>query len=527
MKRFRLGTGSAERTLFFRGVVLFMVVLLVVVMLQPSFVCAAEKNGTISSIADLDGRQLGVQTAVSYEQVIKDQIPEAEWNYFQMPNDMILALQSSKIDAYLIEEVGFAAQIFEHPELTRLEEAAGSIDFVISVGNNEKQAGLLAEVNEFIADASADGTIESMYNYWITNWNPNTCELQFPQVTAGDRGTIRVAVEGAYEPFSFVSNGVLSGFDIEFIYRFCAAYGYVPEFFEVPFDSISAGTEQGRYDFGMNIVLTDERLDGAVLSDIYYSCDIVFVLDGEQTSGAGFLQETKDSFYKTFVKEDRWKMFVEGTGVTILITLASVVLGTLLGFGVFILCRKSQNVAEPITQFISWLIHGMPTVLFLMILFYIIFGSSHLSGVWISVIGFTLIFACSMVDMLKVGFGAVSKGQTEASRAMGYSESQCFFQILLPQAARHFLSIYKNEVVTLIKETSIVGYIAVLDLTKISDLIRSRTYDAFFPLIATAMIYFLVETMMIVVVKRVQLGLDPRRRSEEKILKGIRQSGTN
>lgn len=500
--------------------------MLLAVFLLFGTVCAyanTAKNG-ITTIKELDGKQVGVQTAVSYEDAIKDEIPATVWNYFQMPNDMILALESNKIDAYLIEEVGFAAQIFEHPELVRLEEAAGNIDFVIAVGNNEKQKTLIAQVNEFIAAVNSDGTVDDMYDYWVTNWNPNTCFMRYDPELSGENGTINVAVEGAYEPFSFISDGVLSGFDIEYVLRFCEAYGYVPNFFSVPFDSISAGTEQGKYDFGMNIVLTDERTDGAVLSDVYYSCDIVFVLEGENPDAKGFFAGIQDSFYKTFIKENRWKMFMEGTGITILITVCAIVFGTILGFLIYLWCRKGSKFANGFTSFMTWLIQGLPTVVLLMILFYIVFGSSHLSGVWISVIGFSLIFACSMYDMLRVGLGAIGRGQLEAARAMGYSDSQSFFKILLPQAAQHFLPIYRNEVVTLIKETAIVGYIAVLDLTKICDLIRSRTYEAFFALIATAVIYLIIEIIMITIVKKVEINVNPKRRSKEKILRGITAS---
>ena len=104
---------------------------------------------------------------------------------------------------------------------------------------------------------------------------------------------------------------------------------------------------------------------------------------------------------------------------------------------------------------------------------------------------------------------------------MGYSDGQSFFRIILPQAANHFLPIYKNEVVTLIKETSVVGYIAVLDLTKISDLVRSRTYEAFFPLIATAIMYFILTAILTRIVRLVADKIDPKRRKKDKILKGI------
>ena len=187
------------------------------------------------------------------------------------------------------------------------------------------------------------------------------------------------------------------------------------------------------------------------------------------------------------------------------------------------LCRKGSRIANGITNFFLWLIHGMPTVLLLMILYYIVFGSSELSGTWVSVVGFSLMFACAMIDMLRVGCNAIGRGQFEASRALGYSEHQSFFKIILPQAAQHFLPIYRNDVVTLIKETSVVGYIAVLDLTKISDLVRSRTYEAFFPLIVTAIMYFVISAILTRLVTLVENAIDPKRRKKDKILKGIKE----
>ena len=126
--------------------------------------------------------------------------------------------------------------------------------------------------------------------------------------------------------------------------------------------------------------------------------------------------------------------------------------------------------------------------------------------------------------MLRVGCDAIPRGQFEASTALGYSDSQSFFKIILPQAARHFLPIYKSNVVSLIKETSVVGYIAVRDLTKMGDLVRSRTYLAFFALIAVAILYFIMEAILVFIVKRVQISIDPRRRSRSKILDGIKEA---
>ena len=492
---------------------------LVLVLFVPVLFAASQEY---TAIEDLDGKNIGVQTAVLYEELIRDRVPNSTFQYYTMPNDMILALQSGKVSAYLIEQVSYGVQKANHPELTVLEEPAGYIDATCIIGNNEKQDRLLSELNAFIAESRENGMLDELYDYWITDFDPvnDTCDITG---FTGENGTITVAVEGGYEPFSFISNGHISGFDVDFICRFARAYGYTPEFFEVPFEAIAPGVESGKYDIGMNIVVSAERNETGSLSDVYYSTPIMLVVLGEDDSGATFFQQLAESFNKTFIRESRWTLFVQGAGVTILITLFSIIAGTILGFLVYLLCRRGNKIANGGTNFFLWLIHGMPTVLLLMILYYIVFGSSSLSGMWVSVVGFSLMFACSMIDMLRVGCNAIGKGQWEASRALGYSENQSFFRIILPQAAQHFLPIYRNDVVTLIKETSVVGYIAVLDLTKISDLVRSRTYEAFFPLIVTAIMYFVISALLTKVVTLVENSINPRRRKKDKILKGIKE----
>ena len=445
-----------------------------------------------TTIEDLDGHDIGVQTAVLYEELITDRVPNSTIQYYTMPNDMILALTSGKIDAYLIEEVSYGAQKKNHPELTVLEEPAGFISATCIIGENERQDRLLGELNQFIADSRENGLLDELYEYWIADFDPINDKCDVTGFT-GENGVISVAV------------------------------GYTPQFYEVPFESIAPGVESGKYDIGMNIVVSAERNESGTLSDVYYTTPIRLVILGEDDTSVGFIDSLKDSLYKTFIRENRWELFVQGAFVTVLITITSILAGTILGFLVYMTCRKGSVIANRTTNFMLWLIHGMPTVLLLMILYYIVFGSSSLSGMWVSVVGFSLMFACSMIDMLRVGCNAIGRGQMEASTALGYNEHQSFFRIILPQAAQHFLPIYRNEVVTLIKETSVVGYIAVLDLTKISDLVRSRTYEAFFPLIVTAIMYFVISALLTRLVTLVEHSIDPRRRKKDRILKGIQE----
>ena len=499
-----------------KSVLLFIATIL---LFASSLSAAAAEYKTIE---DLNGKNIGVQTAVLYEELIQDRVPDAVFQYYTMPNDMILALQSGKVDAYLIEEVSYGVQKKNHPDLAVLEEPAGYINATCIIGNNERRDTLLSQLNQFIADSWENGLLDELYDYWIADFDPVNDKCDITGFT-GENGVISVAVEGGYEPFSFISNGNISGFDVDFICRFAREYGYTPEFYEVPFEAIAPGVESGKYDIGMNIVVSAERNETGTLSDVYYTTPIRLVIMGEDESELTFFQQLGESFNKTFIREGRWKLFVEGAGVTILITVTSIIAGTILGFIIYMLCRKGGVVMNKGTSLFLWLIHGMPTVLLLMILYYIVFGSSSLSGTWVSVVGFSLMFACSMIDMLRVGCNAIGKGQFEASTALGYSERQSFFKIILPQAAQHFLPIYRNDVVTLIKETSVVGYIAVLDLTKISDLVRSRTYEAFFPLIVTAIMYFIISAVLTKLVTLVEHSIDPKRRKKDKILKSIKE----
>ena len=161
-------------------------------------------------------------------------------------------------------------------------------------------------------------------------------------------------------------------------------------------------------------------------------------------------------------------------------------------------------------------------VVLLMIFYYIIFGKVSIDGLWVSVIVFTLSFGSSMFMMIKSGVSAIDKGQLEAAQALGFTNIRAFFEIILPQAALHFMPAYKSNVVALIKATAIVGYIAVQDLTKMGDIVRSRKYEAFFPLIAVAVIYFILSGILNFIVGIVHNKLKPEIRDAKKILKGIK-----
>ena len=349
-------------------------------------------------------------------------------------------------------------------------------------------------------------------------------------------GTLRMALDTSILPFAYVKDNRVVGYDVDIAARFCQANGYRLEVVPMEFGGVLPAVQTGKCDFaGCCITYTEERAESVLFSSpIYRSGTVLCVLrDGEAPAAAAAIGDSASengiaaSFQKTFIREDRWKLFGQGVLTTLLITVLSILFGTLLGFCVFMLCRNGNPAANLVTRFCLWLVQGMPMVVLLMILYYIVFGSVAISGVVVAVIGFTLTFGAAMFGLLKMGVGAVDNGQYEAACALGYSNRRTFFKIILPQALPHVLPAYRGEIVSLIKATAIVGYIAVQDLTKMGDIVRSRTYEAFFPLIAVTVIYFVLETLIGFLVGRASVNFNPKRRKPADILKGVKTDDQN
>ena len=197
-----------------------------------------------------------------------------------------------------------------------------------------------------------------------------------------------------------------------------------------------------------------------------------------------------NSFYNNLIAEERYRMILDGLQVTLLITFCAVILGTILGA---IICWMRMN-RHPWLQKIAKvyidIMRGTPVLVLLMLMYYVIMAPLEATGIVVAIVTFGMNTAAYISEMLRSAIQGIDRGQTEAGLALGYTPRQTFIRIVLPQVIKSVIPIYEGEVISLLKGTSIVGYIAVADMTRASDLIRSRTFDAFFPIIVTAIIYF-------------------------------------
>ena len=228
------------------------------------------------------------------------------------------------------------------------------------------------------------------------------------------------------------------------------------------------------------------------------------------------LQTFQDKFYLNFIKDDRWKYILDGLGVTLRVTFFAVLIGIVLGFLVAVVrstCDKTGKlkILNAICKLYLTVIRGTPVVVQLLIIYFVIFGSMDISKVIVAVMAFGLNSGAYVAEIFRSGIMSVDSGQFEAGRSLGFNYAQTMIYIIMPQEFKNVLPALGNEFIVLLKETSVSGYIALQDLTKGGDIIRSRTYDAFMPLIAVALIYL---AMVLIFTKLVNI-LERRLRSSD------------
>ena len=501
--------------------------LIAVVMTAVLLLCACVKgDDDITSLDQLDeeGNVVAISTSTPEANKVMKEFKEAEIESYTDIFPAYQEVSTGKVDACISQRIQMERAIEHGVSGVRiLDETYCDNTVAIAVSRKSEIPDLQDKINQFLKEKKEDGTLDDMYQRWAVDEN-----YVMPDIPPADdpQYAVTVATTGTIEPWSFYVGTDLSGYDIELAKRFAAWLG--------------AGLHLKVYDFGGVISAAQSGDADCVMSNLYYLPEYEEALDfsdpvmtievtamvkdhGSAKNEEGFLTYIKNSFERTFLAEDRWKLFVSGAVTTLIITAASILLGALLGFVMYIISRGGGRVADALTRFAVWLVQGMPAVVLLMLLYYVVFGSVTIPGTIVAVMGFTLIFGATVYTRIKEGVAAVGSGQIRAAYSLGYSDRKAFYRIILPQAMPFIFSPLRGDMSALLRATAVVGYIAVQDLTKMADIVRSRTYDALFPLISIAVIYFVLEALINLSAKRVEPLLDPKRRKREDILKGVKR----
>ena len=224
-----------------------------------------------------------------------------------------------------------------------------------------------------------------------------------------------------------------------------------------------------------------------------------------------------DDFHVDFVKNERWRYLAEGLLVTVEIALAAAAMGIMLGFLIAVVRSTADltgrlKVADMFCRLYLTVVRGTPVVVQLLIIYFVIFGAVDISKVLVAIVAFGLNSAAYVAEIIRSGIMSVDRGQMEAGRSLGLGYGTTMRSVILPQAFKNVLPALGNEFIVLLKETSICGYIALQDLTKGGDIIRSQTYDAFLPLLMVALIYLSMVILLSHLLKKLELRLKKNER---------------
>lgn len=481
------------------------VLLLAASALALSACTEVQEHCAIESEEDLAGHRLGTLTGTIYEIQLNERT-DLESSIYGSLADGANALKNGKIDALIADEYAFSES-----ELRRLgirKSFTLQTPYPTAFAFKKGDSTLVNAYHDFFQELQASGEYERMLAYWFGPDDPDPAS--YPVIKSYTEGEpFRYANTETQPPLAFYADGKWRGLEIELSQRFAA---YLERPFEIRFFEMSSrllNLQMGMADMvGGCIFITDERSMQVDFSDPYFfmrpGC---FVLDEEALASQGGLRTRARSAVKqNFFVEQRWRMIANGLLTTLSLTLWSILLGSLLGM---LLCAMALSRQKALTAFVNLydaFIQGIPMLVLLLVLFYVVLAGTGWDAMTIAIVALALHFSSAAGGVFKHSIESVPGGQIEASLALGFNKLHTFMNIVLPQAIRNGLPLFRNECISLLKETAIVGYIAVIDITRASDLVRARTFDAILPLLTVTVIYFVLAWIISLLLKLIVLG---------------------
>lgn len=453
---------------------------------------AQAKSKTIKTVDDLKGAKIGVQLGTTGDIYSSDYEGDKEGTTVERYNkmaDAVQALKQNKIDCVIIDEQPALTVAKDNSDLKILEEEFVSEEYAICIakGNDE----LTDKINSALEELKSDGTIKSIISNYIGE-EKGKHPYKTPEGTKYSGKKLVAATNATFPPYEYYENEKVTGIDIDIITAIGDRLGMKVEIADMEFDAIINSVSSGKADVGIaGLTVTKDRLKSINFSNSYAkSKQVIIVKAGKEGNKIGIVEK----FKKNFIKDNRWKYITKGLKNTLIIAIFSAILGIILGFLVaFVRVTHDRTgkikLLNRVCKLYLTVVRGTPMMIQLLIMYYVIFKSVNVDKVLVAVLAFAVNSGAYVAEILRSGIMSVDNGQFEAGRSLGLTYKVTMMSIILPQAVKNVLPALCNEFITLLKETSICGYIGLNDLTRGGDIIRSNTFDAFMPLILVAIIY--------------------------------------
>lgn len=477
----------------------FLVFILLSLTLLLTFTSCASSESTsevkIGNSDDLKTAKIGVQLGTTGDIYASDyEKSGATITQYNKGADAIQALKKNKVDCVIIDEQPAKAFVEQNPDLSILEEPLTVEEYAICIAKDKTE--FCDKVSKIVNNLKTDGTIKKIIDNYIGDSTKGSYQYTSPKDIKCDNGTLVVATNASFEPYEYMENGKVCGIDIDISQAIADSLGMELRIEDMEFDSIITAVSSGKADMGVSgMTVTEERKKNINFTVPYTTAKQVIIVRNGSNDSTPLV--SIEQFKNDFLEDNRWTYLANGLLTTLKISLFSAIIGIILGFLIAIgrvSCDKTGRfkIINLILKAYLTIIRGTPAMIQLLIIYYVIFASSSVDKVFVAVVAFGLNSSAYIAEIVRSGIMSIDEGQFEAGRSLGFNYTQTMFHFILPQAIRNVLPALFNEFIVLLKETSISGYIGIMDLTRGGDYIRSRTYDAFLPLIAVALIYLVI-----------------------------------
>jgi len=446
------------------------------------------------SEAELKGLKVAYNSGSIYD-LMMSQRDDITALGFNMQSDCIQAVIRGQADIMVDDDTFLPPE--EMKRLGLKLAFRGETKYPCGFGLRKGDTELRDQLSYFIDSLQSNGELQQMYEKWYHCDTPS--RLTLPDMGPAPTGDpIHIGFSANLPPTSFPVEDAWNGFEPELLERFARFAGRPVDYVYIPSGSSIAALQARNIDIlGGGIFITEERLKSIDFTSSHFNAYAgYFVKASAAEQHLTFGQRIKKMYHNNLVVENRWRFITDGLWETVKISVFAILLGSLLGAGVCWMRMSRRKWLSVTAKVYVDLMRGIPMLVFLMIMFYVVLSSTGMSASAVAIVAFALNFAAYVSEMFRTAITGVSKGQTEAGLAIGFTRWQTFVHIVAPQALRSVMPVYKGEAVSLVKNTSIVGYIAIQDLTRASDMIRNRTFDAFFPLLIVTIIYFILAWLL-------------------------------
>lgn len=461
----------------------------------------------INDFKDLNGAVIGVQLGTTSDGLatsLEKKENETRVERYNKGADAVQALLQGKVDCMVTDEAPAMAFVRMNPSLRILPKSFAESSFAICVS---KENGRLRQaLNSAISQLKENGIIDTIVRRHMNEgmdlaYTPRTYNHSMVSSSKESIGlnnkVLRFATNATFEPFEYYKDGKIVGIDVDVAHAIGDVLGFDVEIVDMEFDAIITSVQTGKADAGIaGITVTPERKKNISFTDAYTNVRQV-VLVNDKSKGIDNQAGLTTKFKSCFIDDHRYEYLSHGLGNTLVITFFAIILSVVLGTVIAIVRarherRRDWTIVNMLCQLYLTIMRGTPTMVQLLIIYYVVFASADVNKIFVAVIAFGLNSAAYIAEVIRSGIMSVDNGQMEAGRSLGLSYGKTMRLVILPQAFKNVLPAMGNELITLLKETSISGYIGLVDLTKGSDIIRSITYEAMLPLGVVALLYLMI-----------------------------------